>query len=487
MTRNKRVVSLKKFSNWKEYQDETAAFFRRQGCSAEVEAQVQGVRAKHKIDVFVRFLRHGIECKWVIECKLWNNKVSKEKVLSLKTIVGDVGADRGLIVSEKGFQPGAYDAARNSNITLITSLEEFEKTVLTISHELPLKYDGKDIGEPIFKFPNDAKPHTLQVHNAYLITANWGSGSISIINPVNRSITRTIELDNYEARSPATGEREIRRYPPGSIAGADGKLFVAQVFSEFILSIDLDTHAIVKRIYIPGGGEGELASSPDGKTIYFASNRKNQFYIIDSATYQYKTVPYPEGGRGCMSIFAHPVRALLYLGIQRGGTLNGRSYLGGNCFLSVYDLSANKYIANIYLAEIINGRSDDSTPACIRFDKSANRIYVGMFQSLMGIYVIDAETNKIIHSLPFETNKHNKYFKWVDPLSQALYKNTILSVNRNNCELAIVRIDSFELIKTVFLGVAPNGPRDIVVFRDEVIISYPERNGLVFLKLDEIT
>lgn len=478
---------MNKFTNWKEYQDETAALFRRQGCFAEVEAQVQGVRAKHEIDVYVSFLRHGIECKWVIECKLWNTKVPKEKVLALKTIVDDVGADRGLIVSEKGFQPGAYDAARFSNISLITSLAEFEKTVLTISYEFPLKYDDKDTGAPIYKFPNKTEPHSLQVHNDYMITANWGSGSISIIDPVNRSIMRTIELDNYETHSPTTGKREIRQYPPGSITIADGKLFVGQVFSDFILAIDLATQAIVKRIYIPGGGEGELTSSMNGKTIYFASNRLNQFYIIDSATYQYKTVLYPEGGRGCMSIFAHPALELLYLGIQRGGVLNGKSYLGGNCFLSVYDLSANQFMANIYLAEIIDGRSDDSTPVCIRFHKSANRIYVGMFQSLMGIYVIDAATNKIVHNRSFEINEYNKYFKWVDPLSLELYGNAILSVNRNNCELAIVRTDSFELVKTVFLGVAPNGPRGIVVFRDEAIISYPERNGLIFLKLRDIT
>jgi len=56
-----------------------------------------------------------------------------------------------------------------------------------------------------------------------------------------------------------------------------------------------------------------------------------------------------------MSILAHPDRELLYLGIQRGGVLNGKVYLGGNCFLSVYDLSADEYIANIYLAEIIDG------------------------------------------------------------------------------------------------------------------------------------
>jgi hypothetical protein len=55
--------ALKEFSNWKDYQNKTAAIFKRQGCSVVVEAKVQGVRAKHEVDVYVTFLRHGIG-KW---------------------------------------------------------------------------------------------------------------------------------------------------------------------------------------------------------------------------------------------------------------------------------------------------------------------------------------------------------------------------------------------------------------------------------------
>lgn len=59
-----------KCSNWREYQEEVAALFRRQGCNVEVEKVVQGVRAKHEVDVYVSFHRSGIECTWVDECKL---------------------------------------------------------------------------------------------------------------------------------------------------------------------------------------------------------------------------------------------------------------------------------------------------------------------------------------------------------------------------------------------------------------------------------
>ncbi len=109
--------------NWRDFQEEAAELFRGLGCEAEVEARVQGARATHDIDVWVTFTRHGIECKWAVECKHWKAKVSKDKVLTLKTLIEDVGADRGIIISNSGFQPGATAAAANTNITL-TSLKE---------------------------------------------------------------------------------------------------------------------------------------------------------------------------------------------------------------------------------------------------------------------------------------------------------------------------------------------------------------------------
>ncbi len=83
---------------------------------------VQGARGKHKVDVKVTFDKHGIECFWIVECKYWNTPVTKEKIMALRSIVEDCGADRGVIVSKKGFQSGAVRASTKTNITL-TSIE----------------------------------------------------------------------------------------------------------------------------------------------------------------------------------------------------------------------------------------------------------------------------------------------------------------------------------------------------------------------------
>ena len=105
---------------WREYQEQVAELFTKLGCLAMIEAKIKGVRASHKIDVWVEFNKLGLDHKWVIECKKWKSPVPKEKVEALIGIVSDIGADKGILVSEVGFQKGAIDAARLTNIQLIT-------------------------------------------------------------------------------------------------------------------------------------------------------------------------------------------------------------------------------------------------------------------------------------------------------------------------------------------------------------------------------
>jgi len=102
--------------DWKEYQQEAAEFFRSLSLSAEVDVTLQGVRTKHDIDVVVRSKHVGFQVLWLVECKHWKTRVSKLHVLGLREIVNDVGADRGIILCEAGFQSGAIEAANLTNV-----------------------------------------------------------------------------------------------------------------------------------------------------------------------------------------------------------------------------------------------------------------------------------------------------------------------------------------------------------------------------------
>jgi hypothetical protein len=106
--------------HWKAYQEEAARIFRELGCIVETDAKVQGARAQHSLDVWVHFTRFGVQQAWVIECKLWQRSVPKEKVLALRYVVEDVGADRGILIAEAGHQAGAHKASSSTNITLTT-------------------------------------------------------------------------------------------------------------------------------------------------------------------------------------------------------------------------------------------------------------------------------------------------------------------------------------------------------------------------------
>lgn len=103
---------------WKEYQEATAAQFRALGLTADTDQRLEGVRGVHAVDVAVRGNRAGMKFLWVVECKRWKTNVPKSAVATLSSIVQDLGADRGILMSEKRFQSGAVALARGSNITL---------------------------------------------------------------------------------------------------------------------------------------------------------------------------------------------------------------------------------------------------------------------------------------------------------------------------------------------------------------------------------
>ena len=96
------------------------------GFATRTDERIRGARGTHDIDVTARTTVAGIPQLWIIECKKWRRPVPKERALTFIGIVNDIGADRGLMFSESGFQAGAVRAAANTNITL-TSVTDFQQ------------------------------------------------------------------------------------------------------------------------------------------------------------------------------------------------------------------------------------------------------------------------------------------------------------------------------------------------------------------------
>lgn len=142
---------------WKEYQEEAASFFRSLGLDASTDVTIEGVRTTHDIDVLVKAHHVGFEITWLVECKHWKTRVSKLHVLALREIVSDVGADRGILLSEVGFQSGAFEAARLTNVQ-VTSLAEISSTAKNDIYSMRLRelYDRiESCNERYWDIPKD--------------------------------------------------------------------------------------------------------------------------------------------------------------------------------------------------------------------------------------------------------------------------------------------------------------------------------------------
>ncbi len=111
---------------WKQYQEDVAALLSEFGFIVTTDERISGARGEHAIDVAARMRVAGIDQLWVVECKDWKRAIPKERALTFLGIVADIGADRGLMFSESGFQAGAIRTVSRTNITL-TNLEDFKQ------------------------------------------------------------------------------------------------------------------------------------------------------------------------------------------------------------------------------------------------------------------------------------------------------------------------------------------------------------------------
>jgi hypothetical protein len=199
---------------WKRYQNDAAAVFRRMGLQAEVEQDVVGACAKHELDVFVIGKFCGLDIKWVVECKAWRSNVPKEKVAALITIVQDVGADKGVLLSEKGFQSGAISMARTKNIVLtsIADLSEHIKADFAESVISKLAWRLGRVKDRLWKLHKalgeyQRTPHMIEQLKLFALDTAFADAlrgefpTVYAIDPKTNDRLRTDGLDDLVAKA----------------------------------------------------------------------------------------------------------------------------------------------------------------------------------------------------------------------------------------------------------------------------------------------
>lgn len=110
-------------ASWQELQDMVGQLFGEIGCEVKTSVEIENVRGKKEIDVFVRDMLSTPVAVYLCECKFWKRAVPQEVVHAFRSVMADVGAHRGYIISSRGFQRGAHEAATNTNIDLVTFTE----------------------------------------------------------------------------------------------------------------------------------------------------------------------------------------------------------------------------------------------------------------------------------------------------------------------------------------------------------------------------
>lgn len=110
---------------WQDLQTESARILQECGFAVEVEKVVETARGRVEIDVFGEENVQGRRFITLCECKHWRAAVPQAIIHGFRTVVGDIGANKGYIISMAGFQAGAFSAAELTNLELVT-WEEFQ-------------------------------------------------------------------------------------------------------------------------------------------------------------------------------------------------------------------------------------------------------------------------------------------------------------------------------------------------------------------------
>lgn len=134
---------MTKPKQWYDFQEQIAEHFRTLGVSAKTNVSIEGIRTIHDVDVLVSTKFLGSNITWIVEAKSWRSNVPKEKVLALRSIVDDTGADRGFLISEKGFQSGAWEAAYKTNVELVKFSDLKIRTRKIIQLEMLQSYEHR--------------------------------------------------------------------------------------------------------------------------------------------------------------------------------------------------------------------------------------------------------------------------------------------------------------------------------------------------------
>jgi restriction system protein len=145
------MITEKTPETWQQLQEWTAQILRECGWTAETDITVQTVRGAVEIDVHATEVVQGRQYITLIECKNWTARIPQAVVHGFRTVVADIGANTGYIISRAGFQSGAYEAAVNTNVKLL-SWTEFQEVFEDQWYWTHLTQQAREVLDPLCSY-----------------------------------------------------------------------------------------------------------------------------------------------------------------------------------------------------------------------------------------------------------------------------------------------------------------------------------------------
>jgi len=107
-------------NSWQDLELIVAKILKQCGFDTDRGKQISTVRGTVNIDVFAKDSTSTPSSEYLIECKYWNTDIPQTVIHSFRTVVSDYGSQHGIIIAKNGFQSGAYEAIKNTNILLLS-------------------------------------------------------------------------------------------------------------------------------------------------------------------------------------------------------------------------------------------------------------------------------------------------------------------------------------------------------------------------------
>ena len=147
-------------NDWKDLQVKVGRILTQCNFDVSIEKKIQSIRSVVEIDVYAEELIDDRVYKILVECKMWKYSIPQHVIHSMRTVVNDIGANKGYIITTSNFQKGAIHSVENTNVELIT-WKEFQKKyfkswyITFFSRELHFQIINNDYDPTAIQFYDD--------------------------------------------------------------------------------------------------------------------------------------------------------------------------------------------------------------------------------------------------------------------------------------------------------------------------------------------